>query len=132
MTPLLPLFTSLAHSCPYLSISIHYTRAQRDEKNDNSSNSSDQTVPPIAVHAGRPGRMRIVSIMESAITRATTSSGSPQSDARGMLVGVCGPQGMNHDVAVAVNSISSKLRTQIGGVEIHQECVHSSLILVTS
>ena len=125
MTPLLPLFMSLAHSCPHLSISIHYTRAHAPHRNEKNGNS----IPPelsIAVHPGRPGRTRLVSIMENAITHATTADadGAPQSVARGMLVGICGPQGMNNDVTAAVNSISSKLRTQIGGVEMHQEYVY--------
>ncbi|KAF8634778.1 hypothetical protein AX15_000734 [Amanita polypyramis BW_CC] len=129
MTTLLPLFTSLAHACPYLSILIHYTRAQalyQDEKNGTSNGLQQlRAIPPglsIAVHPGRPGRIRLLSIMENAITRTTAGQdGAPQSATRGMLVGVCGPQRMNEDVTAAVNGISSNLRTQIGGVEMHQE-----------
>jgi hypothetical protein len=82
----------------------------------------------IAKHPGRPGQRHLVSLMEHAIARATSddhdAEGNPnQHIPTGMLVGVCGPQGISKEVVSAVSSIDSKMKARIGGVEMHLEYV---------
>ena len=138
ITPLLPTLTSFMNSCPYLTISVHYTRPlgpHTEEKSGGSSSASslvqlqvDASGYHIAKHPGRPRQQHLVSLMEHAITRATgddhDAEGNPtQQVPSGMLVGVCGPRGMSKDIVSAVSSINSKLKAQIGGVEMHLEYV---------
>jgi ferric-chelate reductase len=138
ITPLLPTLTSFMNSCPYLTISVHYTRPltpQMEEKSGGSSSSSslvqlqeDAPGNHIAKHPGRPGQRHLVGLMEHAIARATSDDhdaerNSTQHVPSGMLVGVCGPQGLSKDIVSAVSSIDSKMKTQIGGVEMHLEYV---------
>jgi ferric-chelate reductase len=134
MTPLLPLLTSLMNSCSYLTIDVHYTRPYTPSKSGNSGFSSTgiaEQVPMghrIVKYPGRPGQRNLVSVMENAIVRATSDLNDenmtpPHRIPSGMLVGVCGPLGMGNDVVAAVSGIDSKMKTQIGGVEIHQEYV---------
>ena len=138
MTPLLPLLTSLMNSCSYLTISVHYTRPSTPSMEVKCSNSSlsftaiqEEQVPTrhrIVKYPGRPGHRDLVSVMENAITRATSGLNdanrtSSRNVPSGMLVGVCGPQGMSEDVVAAVSAIDSKIKARIGGVEMHQEYV---------
>ncbi|KAK2460220.1 hypothetical protein APHAL10511_007755 [Amanita phalloides] len=129
ITPLLPVFASLANSCSYLTISMHYTRSRTpasEVKTELSSLLSSHEVFPsgLNVHPGRPGRGHLTSMMESVIVRAT---GDPNGTTgvlsqRGLLVGICGPQGMSQSVCAAVADIDQKMVRRIGGVEAHQEC----------
>ncbi|KAF8628831.1 hypothetical protein AX17_005892 [Amanita inopinata Kibby_2008] len=151
MTPLIPLFTALIDTCPSsLSISVYYTRAfaPRSEKHSNatkvgrtgSSNSRssvEQLFPvipqglPLSISAGRPGRAGLIRVIESAIARTVSignngvggRGGAPEDDRgiNGVLVGVCGPPGLGHEVNDVVNSIDSARKNQAGGVEIHEE-----------
>ena len=138
ITPLLPTLTSFMNSCSYLTISVHYTRAltpQMEDKRGASSSSSsldelqvDASGYHIAKYPGRPGQRHLVGLMEHAITRATSddhdaAGNSTQHVPSGMLVGVCGPQGLSKDIVSAVSSLHSKMKTQIGGVEMHLEYV---------
>ncbi|KAF8347435.1 hypothetical protein F5887DRAFT_1172715 [Amanita rubescens] len=136
IAPLLPLLTSLMNSCSYLNISIHYTRPytpQMEQKSGSSGSTSgpdrsqaDPSEHRIVKYAGRPGQRHLVSMMEQAISRVTTgvsdaTRSSAQDIPSGMLVGVCGPQGISKDVVSAVSSVNSKMKAQIGGVEVHLE-----------
>ena len=143
MTPLLPLLTPLINSCSYLTISVHYTRPYTPSMEVKCSNSSlsftgiEDRVPTrhrIVKYPGRPGHRDLVSVMENAIMRATSGLNdenrtSPRSIPSGMMVGVCGPQGMSKDVIAAVSAIDSKTKARIGGVEMHEEYVdlHASV-----
>lgn len=145
ITPLLPLLTSLMNSCSYLTISVHYTRPYTPSMEVKCSNSSlsftaiQEQVPTrhrIVKYQGRPGHRDLVSVMEDAVTRATSglyddNGTSSRRIPRGMLVGVCGPPGMSKDVIAAVSAIDSKTKTRIGGVEMHQEYVnhHASCLI---
>lgn len=138
MTPLLPVLASLVNSCPsYLTISVHYTRASSIEAKDcdYSSAFSPNNIPEqvsirhqIRMHPGRPGQRYLVSVMENAIAQATNNLRDPTETLSycrpsGMLVGVCGPRGMNQDVVAAVSGIRSTMKARVGGVEMHQEYV---------
>ena len=140
IAPLLPLLTSFMNSCSYLNISIHYTRPyipQIEQKSGGSGSTSgpdESQVDPsehrIVKYPGRPGQRHLVKTMEQAISRATNDvSHSARSSAQledipsGMLVGVCVPQGISKDVVSAVSSVNSKMKAQIGGVEVHLEYV---------
>ncbi|KAK2460219.1 hypothetical protein APHAL10511_007754 [Amanita phalloides] len=135
MTPLLSVFTPLLKSCPYLTISLHYTRpyipstAKTTLDSSTLANTREESyvVPQglaITAHPGRPGRKHLMSVIENVITRATNSaSGTTETfSQRGLLVGVCGPRGMGQDVCVAVADIDPKMVGRIGGIEMHHEC----------
>ena len=126
------------NSCSYLTISVHYTRPlapHTEQKSGGSGSASDQDQLHVDVsgyhivkHPGRPGQRHLVSLMEHAIVRATSddhdAEGNPtQHVPNGMLVGVCGPQGISKEVVSAVSSIDSKMKARIGGVEMHSEYV---------
>lgn len=139
IAPLLPLLTLFMNSCSYLTISVHYTRPNTPymELKGGSSSASgldqlrmDLPRHHITKYPGRPGRRHLVSMMESAITRAiddvnsSTATVTPsQFVLSGMLVCVCGPKGLSNDVVAAVSDIDLKLKNKIGGVEMHQEYV---------
>ena len=138
IAPLLPLLTSFMNSCSYLNITIHYTRPytpQIEQKGGGSGSTSgpdesqvDLSEHRIVEYPGRPGQRHLVKTMEQAISRATNDVGhaarsSAQDISTGMLVGVCGPQGISKDVVSAVSSVNSKMKAQIGGVEVHLEYV---------
>ena len=126
------------NSCPYLTISVYYTRPppHTEQKSGGSSSASslDQFQVDvsesyhIAKHPGRPQQRQLVSLMEHAIARATSedhdAEGNPtQHVPSGMLVGVCGPQGIGKEVGSAVSSINSNMKSRIGGVEMHLKYV---------
>jgi len=95
---------------------------------DPGQSQADLSEHRIVKYAGRPGQQHFVSVMEQAISRAThgvsdATRSSAQDIPSGMLVGVCGPQGMSKDVVSAVSSVNSEMKTQIGGVEVHLEYV---------
>ncbi|KAM6502977.1 hypothetical protein JOM56_002954 [Amanita muscaria] len=152
ITPMLPLFTALVSSCPTLSISIYYTRAQaqglpnrsNSTKSDKkrrpgaeSSSASPPSLPviprgvPITLLAGRPCQAELVRAVEGAVAHAVSigsgacdKNGRVQEDERGIngvLVGICGPEGLRKDVNRAVNSIDSARKQQVCGIEVFEE-----------
>ncbi|KAM6494876.1 Ferric reductase like transmembrane component domain containing protein [Amanita muscaria] len=129
---LLPSLRLLLRSFPYISISIYYTRPQRSrpakdtEKKDkvDSETIDDNCVHdldrldghPISFQAGRPGKADLVDVFERTIARVNVSQGA----AKGLLVGVCGPHGLDVDVLAAVESIGAK-KNNVSGVGLHIE-----------
>jgi len=151
ITPLLPLFTALVSSCSSLSISIYYTRAQaqglpnrsnstRSDKNRRGAEPKSASPPsmpvippgvPITLLAGRPCQAELVRAVEGAVAHAVSigsgaadDNGRVQEDERGIngvLVGICGPEGLRKDVNRAVNSVDSARKQQVCGIEVFEE-----------
>lgn len=46
-----------------------------------------------------------------------------QDELSGVIVGVCGPGGLAEQVRKVVSDIDPKRRKDVGGVELHEECV---------
>lgn len=46
----------------------------------------------------------------------------------GVFVGCCGPVGLGDSCSEAVRLVDAKRRDQVGGVEIHEECVAFLLV----
>ncbi|KAK2467906.1 hypothetical protein APHAL10511_000201 [Amanita phalloides] len=117
---LIPLFTVLTESCPYLTVSIFCTRGNSKPNRLLDACPSEKIEQQrISFRDGRPGRTGLAQIMESVISRMGTVS--EDEDINGMLVGICGPPGLGKEVRGVVNSISSERQSEVGGVEIHEE-----------
>jgi hypothetical protein len=92
---------------------------------------SFQTIPsdlPIRVQVGRPSREDLAEVLEGVITAASGMENiaevvrtNSKDERSGMLVGICGPQGLANDVRGAVASVQSWRKHHIGGIEIHEE-----------
>lgn len=125
--PLLPLFSAMleqSSSRPYyatLNINVSYTRCF-------SSSTPDAVTKMLArLPAGltvTPGRPKLQSTLATVVDRATMlfhggreNRGAPA----GVLVTVCGPQGLAEDVRKAVRGIEPARRRRAGGVELHDE-----------
>lgn len=120
----MPLFAALTESCPYLNVSIYCTRER-----------PDAIIPEklewkqITFYSGRPGRVGLTRTLDNAIARLScVDSDAHDSEARdeqtgGMLVGICGPVGLGEEVRSVVDGIPIERQKQVGGVQIHEECV---------
>ncbi|KAI9057357.1 incomplete iron reductase [Trametes sanguinea] len=126
LQPLIPLFSSLlaqSHDAyASLRISVFYTRAPAS---------------PDAVRAYRlppgltlsPARPKLPGILEGVVGRsAALFQGHKERKPRGgpltgIIVGVCGPQGLGDEVRRAVANFPPKRRKAVGGIELHEECV---------
>jgi ferric-chelate reductase len=121
---LVPLFAALTESCPYLNVSIYCTRERLDA-----------TIPEklewkrITFYSGRPGRVGLTRTLDNAIARLScVDRDGHDSEVRGeqtggMLVGICGPVGLGEEVRNVVDGIPTERQKQVGGVQIHEECV---------
>lgn len=123
LNPLLPRLMSMIQESAYtpIHVSVHYTRAFA------TGGGTKPPRPPVAhprivLSSGRP---QILKSLEAALARAVSLVEDPRDDSRvsGMLVGVCGPVGLGDDVARAVATVDPARRDQVGGIEIHEECV---------
>ncbi|PSR76381.1 hypothetical protein PHLCEN_2v8477 [Hermanssonia centrifuga] len=124
--PLLPLFSALlaqSSSRPYyttVNISVSYTRCFSNPP-EHVSKTLSRLPPGLTVTPGRP---KLQSTLASVVDRACAlfhrgreNVGAPA----GVLVTVCGPQGLAEDVRKAVRRIEPERRKRAGGVELHDE-----------
>ncbi|KIL62831.1 hypothetical protein M378DRAFT_80578 [Amanita muscaria Koide BX008] len=132
---LLPSLRLLLRSFPCVSISIYYTRPQRSrpakdsEKKDKADSETidDHSVHdldrldglPISFQAGRPGKADLVDVFERTIARV--NGRVSQGAAKGLLVGVCGPHGLDVDVIAAIESVDVNKENNVSGVGLHIE-----------
>ncbi|OJA16573.1 hypothetical protein AZE42_03834 [Rhizopogon vesiculosus] len=116
LTPLVPQFAALIQQSIYapLKISVHYTRAS-----DNPPG-KDFLPPGLTLSAGRP---KLAKVLDAVISRAVSyGSGVKASmDITGVVVGVCGPEGMGDEVAQAISQVDDGRRWAVGGIEMHEE-----------
>ncbi|CDO76408.1 hypothetical protein BN946_scf184937.g22 [Trametes cinnabarina] len=126
LQPLIPLFSSLLaqsyDAYASLRISVFYTRAPAS---------------PEAVRAYRlppgltlsPARPKLPGILQGVVDRsAALFQGHKERKPRGgpltgIIVGVCGPQGLGDEVRRAVANFPPERRKAVGGIELHEECV---------
>ena len=142
LVPLLPTLSSLVRKSVYtpVRISVFYTAAPTGKQpsiitqallsNMNPpapsgarkipTSTVDRLPPGVTLSAGRPNFRKI---FDEAIQGAVSLGFGAKDDEpiTGMVVGVCGPLKMADDVSMAVSSIDSTRRDQVGGVEICEE-----------
>lgn len=123
LVPMLPSFFAMIQQSVYtpIRISVFYTRAVVGKF----------PFPKDSFHPGlslSPGRPKVGSMLEDAITRALAGG---RGDGSGMVVAVCGPTSLADDVAKQVSRIDPQRRDEIGGIEIHEEYVAADLLLMT-
>ncbi|EUC57319.1 incomplete iron reductase, partial [Rhizoctonia solani AG-3 Rhs1AP] len=113
IAPLLPAFASLlsrardAHMT--LSVTVHYTRA---------TDAVPSKLPlGVRIVAGRPN---LSATLENVIKRTDLVS-TPNHQAKGVLIGVCGPTGLAEEVWKAESAVDKETRRKIGGVEVYEE-----------
>jgi phosphate/sulfate permease len=123
LVPLLPLFMSMIQQSIFtpVRISVHYTRAPLEKD-------SFRPQPGLSLSPGRP---RITKVLDAAISRAVSLGAGAKDSERitGLLVAVCGPVGLGDEVVKAVGSVAPSRRDQVGGIEMHEECVFSVLLI---
>ncbi|OAX40394.1 hypothetical protein K503DRAFT_687604 [Rhizopogon vinicolor AM-OR11-026] len=116
LTPLVPQFAALIQQSIYapLKISVHYTRAS------DKPPGKDFLHPGLTLSAGRP---KLAKVLDAVISRAVSyGSGVKASmDITGVVVGVCGPEGMGDEVAQAISQVDDGRRWAVGGIEMHEE-----------
>jgi ferric-chelate reductase len=123
LLPLLPLFMSMIQQSIFtpVRISVHYTRAPLEKL-------SFKPQPGLSLSPGRP---RIGKVLDAAISRAVSLGAGAKDSERitGLLVAVCGPVGLGDEVVKAVGNVAPIRRDQVGGIEMHEECVFSILLI---
>jgi len=121
LIPLLPTLQAMIQQSVFtpIRVAVYYTRAPIGK----FPFKPDEDFPSGLTLA--PGRPRINKVVEGAIAKAVQLGAGCKDDEpiTGLIVGVCGPVALADDVAVAVNSIEPLRRDQVGGIEIHEECV---------
>ena len=72
--------------------------------------------------------------MHFVIAQTMMTKGGPKDveGLKGIFVGVCGPVGLGDECAKAVGMIDSAKRDEVGGVELHEEYVFSTLAVTSS
>lgn len=123
LMPMLPTFTSMIQQAAYthLNISVYYTRASKGTTDPNKI--YGYLPPNITILPGRP---RFPGILDSVIDKscAVFSSGfqSQVSDnLTGVIVGVCGPSALAHDLRRAIGGVDPRRYKAVGGVELCEE-----------
>ena len=82
-----------------------------------------QTQLPLGLRV-TPGRPKLQSTLNSVVDRACQlfhGGKEDQGAPAGVLVTVCGPQGLSEDVRKAVRGVEPQRRRAAGGVELHDE-----------
>ncbi|EJD07923.1 uncharacterized protein FOMMEDRAFT_74257 [Fomitiporia mediterranea MF3/22] len=120
--PLLPTFSALIDGVTnlqgiLLKISIFYSRAPSSSSRLPSSTAAylSSLAPTLSVHSGRPALDRIL----DGLVRLTAALGRDR--AKGVTLGVCGPQGLVEDVKAVSRSVDGEAWRKCGGVEVHEE-----------
>ncbi|KAI0354067.1 incomplete iron reductase [Trametes cingulata] len=124
LQPMIPLFSSLLaqsqNAYATLRISVFYTRAPAS---------------PDAVRAYRlppgltlsPARPKLPGILQGVVDRSAALFSGHKERRRGggaltgIIVGVCGPQGLGDEVRKAVANFPPQRRKAVGGIELHEE-----------
>lgn len=89
----------------------------------------DVSTRPVGVHPNvvvSPGRPRLGKALDTVMSRAAVlSAGDPEEEERhgmkGVVVGVCGPSELGAEVVKTVSAVDSSRRSQVGGIEVHEE-----------
>lgn len=119
---MIPTFAALLQQITYASlhISVHYTRASMF----NLKKVYGNLPPQLTITAGRP---KIASVIDTTIDNACklfTPSGREHhasDQLSGVLIGVCGPQGLGEEVRKAVGAVEPRRFTNVGGIEVVEE-----------
>ncbi|KDN43271.1 hypothetical protein RSAG8_06238, partial [Rhizoctonia solani AG-8 WAC10335] len=113
IAPLLPAFATLlsrardAHMT--LSVTVHYTRA---------TDAAPSKLPfGVRIVAGRPN---LSAALENVIKRTDLVS-APDNEAKGVMIGVCGPTGLAEEAWKAESAVDRETRKKVGGVEVYEE-----------
>lgn len=130
ITPFLPMFQSLVHqtSSVMLKITVHYTRALTEKASVFGMYDAVPCAPMAITHPNltlSPGRPSVRNILNGAIDSVLqykAGVGLKDSiDLSGLVVGICGPQGLGDGVMSAVGEVDNAARASIGGIEVHEE-----------
>ena len=106
------IFDSLSITNFELSISIFYTKAL-PIRSANASDPLEALHQSIEVLPGRPSfALQLKSVIEH--TMLVT-------DPTGVILGVCGPEGLSESVRDASDAVDRHRRNTVGGIEIHEE-----------
>lgn len=115
LVPLIPLFTRMieesnAITSISLRIAVHYTRA--------TPFVPEFSLPEhMAIHAGRPD---LADVLFGAIGCVTGGRGGSTAG-RGVVIGVCGPEGLVEEVRKVERAVGHSVRKAVGGVELCEE-----------
>ncbi|KAI8973127.1 incomplete iron reductase [Trametes punicea] len=123
LQPLIPLFSSLLaqsyNAYASLRISVFYTRAASPE-----AVRAYRLPPGLTLSPARP---KIPGILRGVVDRSAALFSGHKERRRGncpltgIIVGVCGPQGLGDEVRRAVAGFPPKRRKAVGGIELHEE-----------
>lgn len=119
---MIPTFAALLQQVVTLNlqISVHYTRASALD-----TKKVYYHLPPQLTIA--PGRPRIASVIDSAIDHAcklftpSVQEHRASDKLSGILIGVCGPSGLDEETRKAVRAIDANRFQKVGGIEVVSE-----------
>lgn len=108
---------------------VALANAQSSSYEDLDLEDVDVSTRPVGVHPNivvSPGRPRLGKALDNVMSKAAVlNAGDPEEDEvkgmKGVVVGVCGPSELGAEVVKTVAAVDSSRRTQVGGIEIHEE-----------